>query len=87
MKQTERFNTLIEFIDTGLLAAEEIIKKLDEVHPFSHDEVIERYDTEDKVYDVIMHCNLSDDQRDLVKDYLDNNGFKDNYYIYNRLSN
>ena len=86
-QQTERFNTLIEFIDTGLYAAEEIVKKLDETYGFDHDDVIERYDTENKVYDVIMHCNLSDDQRDLVKDYLDNNGFKDNYYIYNRLSN
>lgn len=85
MKQIERFNTLIEFVDTGLYAAEEIVKKLDETYSFDHDEVIERYDTEDKAYDVIMHCRLDEDERELVKGYLDNHGFKDSYYLYDRL--
>ena len=88
MKQTERFNTLIEFEpELGLYRCEHIVDVLDERFGFDHDELVERYDHEDKVYDIIMHCQLDEEQRKSVKKYLDSNGCEGLYHFYNRLAN
>lgn len=88
MKQTERFNTLIEFEnEVGIIKGLNIVAELDKLYGFDHDELIERYDTENKVYDIIMHCNMDQDMRNSVKEYLDKHGCKGLYHFYNRLAN
>ena len=88
MTQTERFNTLIEFeTELAFIRCEAIVAELDKLYNFDHDELVERYDTEDKAYDIIMHCNMDQDMRNSVKEYLDNHGYKGLYHFYNRLAN
>ena len=89
MKQTERFNHLIEFeTELSFSRCEEIVANLDELFKFNHDELVERYDTEDKVYDIIMHCDWTPGLEKSIKEYLDNCcGLKGLYHIYRKLSN
>lgn len=93
MKQTERFNTLIEFEpELGLYRCEDIVKELDEelsvyLNGFDHDKLVERYDSEDKTYDIIMHCQLDSCSIAMIRGYLDACGIKGLYHIYNRLAN
>lgn len=88
MKDNYRFNLLLEFeSDRSFMSCEEIVKKMSEDIPFDHDELIERYDREDKAYDYIMHMQADPALETDIRNYLDSNGFKDEYHIYRRLAN
>lgn len=84
----ERFNHLIEF-DTwvSVIASERIVKQMSEVISFDHTDVVERYDPEDKEFDITMRFRADDGLLKQITTYLDEHNFKGCYTIFNRLSN
>lgn len=82
------YNYLIEFdSELGLSACENVVSLLDVWMNFPHTDVEELYISEDREYIISMRFRVDSDELGLIRRLLDERGFKDQYDIYQRLSN
>lgn len=81
-----KYNYLIEFNQYfSVTTCEEIIEQIDKTYGLNYDKVEKVYDREDRGYATYVHIFATKEKLEIIREVLDNTGFKDMYDIYNRL--
>lgn len=80
------YNYLIEFSQYfSVSTCEEIIEQIDKTYGLNYDKVEKVYDREDRGYATYVHICATKEKLNIIREVLDNTGFKDMYDIYSRL--